>query len=98
MCYYFKNQIFLKKSATLLYCFFDIDLEKTNLAIFEDFSEIFYGLKLKAGLSYDKIVSYAMSKDTFKSPLAWAAFEIKVKRIAHSIVHFDQWNKLISKM
>ena len=66
MCYYFKNQIFFKKSATLLYCFFDIDLEKTNLAIFEDFSEIFYGLKLKAGLSYDKIVSYAMSKDTFK--------------------------------
>ena len=32
------------------------------------------------------------------SPLARADFEIKVKRIAHSIVHFDQWNKLISKM
>ena len=32
------------------------------------------------------------------SPLAPADFEIKVKRIAHSIVHFDQWNKLISKM
>ena len=31
-------------------------------------------------------------------PLARADFEIKVKRIAHSIVHFDQWNKLISKM
>ena len=30
--------------------------------------------------------------------LAWADFRIKVKRIAHSIVHFDQWNKLISKM
>ena len=60
MCYYFKNQIFFKKSATLLYCFFDIDLEKTNLAIFEDFSEIFYGLKLKAGLSSDKIVGGGM--------------------------------------
>ena len=33
-----------------------------------------------------------------KAHLAWADFEIKVKRIAHSIVHFDQWNKLISKM
>ena len=32
------------------------------------------------------------------SPLAPADFEIKVKRIAHSIVHFDQRNKLISKM
>ena len=32
------------------------------------------------------------------TPLARADFEIKVKRIAHSIVHFDQWNKLISKM
>ena len=32
------------------------------------------------------------------APLARADFEIKVKRIAHSIVHFDQWNKLISKM
>ena len=32
------------------------------------------------------------------SHLAWADFRIKVKRIAHSIVHFDQWNKLISKM
>ena len=30
--------------------------------------------------------------------LAWADFEIKVKQIAHSIVHFDHWNKLISKM
>ena len=29
------------------------------------------------------------------TPLARADFEIKVKRIAHSIVHFDQWNKLI---
>ena len=34
----------------------------------------------------------------YKSPLAPADFEIKVKRIAHSIVHFDQRNKLISKM
>ena len=32
------------------------------------------------------------------SHLAWADFKIKVKQIAHSIVHFDQWNKLISKM
>ena len=32
------------------------------------------------------------------SHLAWADFRIKVKRIEHSIVHFDQWNKLISKM
>ena len=31
-------------------------------------------------------------------PLAPADFEIKVERIAHSIVHFDQRNKLISKM
>ena len=30
--------------------------------------------------------------------LAWADFKIKVKRIAHSTVHFDQWNPLISKM
>ena len=30
--------------------------------------------------------------------LAWADFEIKVEQIAQSIVHFDQWNKLISKM
>ena len=30
--------------------------------------------------------------------LAWVDFEIKVKQIVHSIVHFDQWNKLISKM
>ena len=30
--------------------------------------------------------------------LAWVDFKIKVKRIAHSIVHFDQWKKLISKM
>ena len=30
--------------------------------------------------------------------LAWPDFKIKVKQIAHSIVHFDQWNKLISKM
>ena len=41
-------------------------------------------------------------KSTFeffcKPHLAWADFRIKVKRIAHSIVHFDQWNKLISKM
>ena len=34
--------------------------------------------------------------ETDKTPLAPADFEIKVKRIAHSIVHFDQWNKLIS--
>ena len=26
--------------------------------------------------------------------LAWADFKIKVKRIAHSTVHFDQWSKL----
>ena len=32
------------------------------------------------------------------SHLAWVDFRIKVKGIAHSIVHFDQWNKLISKM
>ena len=32
------------------------------------------------------------------SHLAWADFKIKVKRIAHSIVHFDQWSPLISKM
>ena len=31
-------------------------------------------------------------------PLARVDFEIKVKWIAHSIVHFDQWNKQISKM
>ena len=29
--------------------------------------------------------------------LAWADFEIKVKRIAHSTVRFDQWKPLISK-
>ena len=34
----------------------------------------------------------------YVSPLAPADFEIKVERIAHSIVHFDQRNKLISKM
>jgi hypothetical protein len=27
-----------------------------------------------------------------------ADFKIKVKQIAHSRVHFDQWNPLISKM
>ena len=32
------------------------------------------------------------------SHLAWAGFEIKVKQIAHSTLHFDQWNTLISKM
>ena len=32
------------------------------------------------------------------SHLAWADFKIKVKQIAHSTVHFDQWNPLISKM
>ena len=36
--------------------------------------------------------------DLYWTHLAWADFRIKVKRIAHSIVHFDQWNKLISKM
>ena len=30
--------------------------------------------------------------------LARADFKIKVKQIAHSTVHFDQWNPLISKM
>ena len=52
----------LKKVWYFTLLFFDIDLEKTNLAIFEDFSEIFYGLKLKAGLSEGKIASYAMSR------------------------------------
>ena len=39
-------------------------------------------------------------KEEYKtsSHLAWADFRIKVKQIAHSIVQFDQWNKLISKM
>ena len=38
--------------------------------------------------------------DLFGPPahLAWADFEIKVKQIAHSILRFDQWNSLISKM
>ena len=30
--------------------------------------------------------------------LAWADFKIKVKQIAYSTMHFDQWNPLISKM
>ncbi len=34
----------------------------------------------------------------YNSHLAWADFEIKVKRIAHSTLRFDQWNLLISKM
>ena len=33
-----------------------------------------------------------------KTHLAWADFEIKVKQIALSTVHFDQWKPLISKM
>ena len=43
------------------------------------------------------VVCNAMN-DKASPHLAWADFKIKVKRIAHSIVHFDQWNKLISKM
>ena len=36
---------------------------------------------------------------TFNYPhLAWADFKIKAKQIAHSTVHFNQWNPLISKM
>ena len=54
---------------------------------------------LSEGWSFDTIGNWlCLVLLHARSHLAWADFEIKVKRIAHSIVHFDQWNKLISKM
>ena len=44
------------------------------------------------------ILAGALPPHPLHSHLAWVDFRIKVKQIAHSIVHFDQWNKLISKM
>ena len=39
------------------------------------------------------------NRKRFDNPhLACADFKIKVKQIAHSTVHFDWWNPLISKM
>ena len=56
-------------------------------------------VELPKGTSYVYDVSTFLGfLDPHPPPLAWAGFKIKVKRIAHSIVHFDQWNKLISKM
>ena len=51
------------------------------------------------GLDVLTIFVYSRVRYLLSFPhLAWADFKIKVKQIAHSTVHFDQWNLLISKM
>ena len=90
----------LSTSSILEYGFYSIQhLQMTSSEGFEQHFSIIskfvcYGFYVKKNVVFT-LISFAVLK---WAHLAWAEFRIKVKRIAHSIVHFDQWNKLISKM
>ena len=79
-----------KKDYNYLWGVHSFDVEKF------EFSAVLFLL-----LSSECVVSFCWGRAwvlTALSHLTWTDFRIKVKRIAHFIVHFDQWNKLISKI